>query len=103
MQQVAGLSQLAGDLMIVSPVVIDLGWGALKSAIVKQPAADRETQLPQYIAAFRHVEAGALDRARAALKPLATAAPLAPLVEAQLAKLSPLAKARGDRELGERS
>src|SRR5437660_9648909 len=33
-QQVAGLSQLAGELMLVKPVVIDLGWGALKSAIV---------------------------------------------------------------------
>ena len=31
-QQVAGLSQLAGEFMLVKPLVIDLGWGTLKSA-----------------------------------------------------------------------
>ena len=36
-QQVAGLSQLTGELMLVKPVVIDLGWGNLKSALVKLP------------------------------------------------------------------
>jgi hypothetical protein len=86
-QQVAGLSQIAGDLMTVNPLVIDLGWGALKSAIVKLPAADRDALLPQYLASFRSVEAGAVDRARAALKPIGTTASLAPLVDAQLAKL----------------
>src|SRR5581483_5718962 len=34
-QQVAGLSQLAGELMVVKPGVIDLGWGELKSALVQ--------------------------------------------------------------------
>jgi hypothetical protein len=29
-QQVAGLSQLAGEFMRVKPLVIDLGWGTLK-------------------------------------------------------------------------
>ena len=87
-QQVAGLSQLAGELMTVKPIVIDLGWGALKSAIVKLPAADRDRLLPQYLAAFRHVETGALDDARAALGPLAVLDTLKPLVDAQLAKLS---------------
>jgi hypothetical protein len=33
-QQVAGLSQLAGELMLANPSVIDLGWGKLKSALV---------------------------------------------------------------------
>ena len=33
-QQVAGLSQLAGEFMLVKPLVIDLGWGTLKSALV---------------------------------------------------------------------
>src|SRR5262249_57301197 len=33
-QQVAGLTQLAGELMSVKPLVIDLGWGTLKTAIV---------------------------------------------------------------------
>src|SRR5215831_17040768 len=36
-QQVTGLSQLAGELMLVRPLVIDLGWGRLKSALVKLP------------------------------------------------------------------
>ena len=39
-QQVAGLSQLAGELMLVKPIVIDLGWGDLKSALVKLPDSD---------------------------------------------------------------
>src|SRR5438552_18585373 len=30
-QHVAGLSQLAGEFMLVKPIVIDLGWGNLKS------------------------------------------------------------------------
>ena len=87
-QQVAGLSQLAGELMLVHPRVIDLGWGVLKSAIVKLPAAERDALLPQYVAAFRHVEAGALDKARAALAPLASTPALAPLVDARLAALA---------------
>ena len=33
MQQVAGLSQIAGEFMLVKPLVIDLGWGTLKSAL----------------------------------------------------------------------
>src|SRR5205807_631457 len=36
-QQVAGLSQLTGELMQVKPLVIDLGWGELKSALVNLP------------------------------------------------------------------
>ena len=36
-QQVAGLSQLAGEFMLVKPIVIDLGWGNLKSALVNLP------------------------------------------------------------------
>ena len=87
-QQVAGLSQIAGDLMTVTPVVIDLGWGALKSAIVKLPTGERDAPMRQYLAAFRDVEAGAHDRARAALAPLATTASLAPFVESQLKKLA---------------
>src|SRR6185436_6181960 len=39
-QQVAGLSQLAGEFMLVKPIVIDLGWGKLKSAI--NTAADSD-------------------------------------------------------------
>ncbi len=39
-QQVAGLSQVTGDLMMVKPVVIDLGWGELKSALVKLTQSD---------------------------------------------------------------
>ena len=79
-QQVAGLSQLAGEFMLVKPLVIDLGWGALKSALVKlqnsafvsprDAAVHRQTLVNQYVTTFRHVEAGALDRARSSLKEL---------------------------------
>jgi hypothetical protein len=80
-QQVAGLTQLTGELMEVKPRVIDLGWGTLKSALVKLPdsgflaphdaATHRRTLVDQYVSAFRHVEAGRLDEARSALKDLA--------------------------------
>jgi hypothetical protein len=79
-QQVAGLSQLAGELMLVKPLVIDLGWGTLKSALVKlqdsgfvaphEAATHRQTLMNQYVAAFKHVEAAALDEAKSALKDL---------------------------------
>src|SRR6059058_913022 len=61
-QQVAGLTQLAGEFMLVHPRVIDLGWGTLKSALVNLPdsgfvarpaAAHRAAMLKQYVAAFR--------------------------------------------------
>jgi hypothetical protein len=80
-QQVAGLTQLAGELMLVKPRVIDLGWGTLKSALVnlkdsgfaapRDAAAHRRTLVDQYVSAFRHVEAGALEEASVALKDLA--------------------------------
>jgi hypothetical protein len=107
-QQVAGLSQLAGELMRVDPLVIDLGWGALKSALVNLPdkafvaapeaAEQRRTLTNQYVAAFRHVEAGAREEAKRMLADLAAnaAALVAPdelgavrgLVEGQRAKLA---------------
>jgi hypothetical protein len=106
-QQVAGLSQIAGEFMLVKPLVIDLGWGALKSALVNLPdsafaaphdaAARRRTLVDQYVAAFRQVEAAALAAARSTLKDLAANASawivpgrrgaLAALVDGQLAKL----------------
>jgi hypothetical protein len=79
-QQVAGLSQLAGELMRVKPLVIDLGWGTLKSTLVNLPdtgfvapqeaAPHRQTLVSQYVAAFRQVEAGALDDAKSTLNGL---------------------------------
>ncbi|HEY7391265.1 MAG TPA: hypothetical protein VH640_22305, partial [Bryobacteraceae bacterium] len=79
-QQVAGLTQLAGEFMLVKPVVIDLGWGTLKSALVKlsdaafvEPHAaklERQALVNQYVAAFRHTETGALGDARTALSSL---------------------------------
>ncbi len=107
-QQVAGLSQLAGEFMLVTPLVIDLGWGALKSALVKlqdagfaapqEAAVHRQALLSQYVAAFRHVEAAALDKGRSALKNLAASissrivsdqqGALHALVDGQLAKLA---------------
>jgi len=80
-QQVAGLTQLAGELMLVEPLTIDLGWGTLKSALVKlkdasfvvrqEAAAQRKKLIEQYVATFRHAEAGALDAAKGALDGLA--------------------------------
>jgi hypothetical protein len=107
-QQVAGLTQIAGDMMRVRPGVIDLGWGSLKSALVKLKDADfaapgeapakRKALLDRYVAAFRAVEAGTAQAGDEALKRLAAdiAAAVAPdhraglatLVEAQRAKLT---------------
>jgi hypothetical protein len=79
-QQVAGLSQLTGEFMRVKPLVIDLGWGQLKSALANlhdsrfvsrhDAAAGRRALLDHYVAAFRHVEAGAHDKANGALTDL---------------------------------
>jgi hypothetical protein len=92
-QQVAGLSQLAGELMLVKPLTIDLGWGTLKSALVKlkdasfaaphEAAAKRKQLVDQYVATFRHVEAGALDAAKGALDRLAANVAAAVLPEQQ--------------------
>jgi hypothetical protein len=107
-QQVAGLSQLAGEFMLVKPLVIDLGWGTLKSALVNLPdtgfvapheaAARRQSLLNQYVAAFRHVEAAALGEASSTLEDLAAKisawvvseqqGTLSALVDGQRAKLS---------------
>jgi hypothetical protein len=106
-QQVAGLSQLAGELMQVEPLVIDLGWGKLKSALANLPdagfaaredaAAQRRMLLDQYVAAFRQVEAGARDAARSMLKELSASiatriageqhATVDALIDTQLGKL----------------
>jgi hypothetical protein len=107
-QQVAGLSQIAGDFMHVDPLVIDLGWGKLKSALVnledssfirpREAAADKGTLVKHYVSAFRHVEAAALEKSKNALNDLAAniSASVVPdhrgklraLVDAQLAKLA---------------
>jgi hypothetical protein len=87
-QQVAGLTQLAGEFMLVHPRVIDLGWGTLKSAILKLPETNRHAVLDQYVAAFRHVERGALGEAKSVLKGLAATTALKTLVDEQLAKLA---------------
>jgi hypothetical protein len=107
-QQVAGLSQLAGEFMLVKPLVIDLGWGTLKSALVNlqdsgfvaphEATAHRQTLVKQYVAAFRHVEAAALDEAKSALHDLAAnisawvgtdqRGALSALADGQLAKLA---------------
>ena len=106
-QQVAGLSQLAGELMLVNPRVIDLGWGTLKTSLVnlkdsgfaapREAAAHRQALVGQYVAAFRQVEAGALDKAASGLKDLLASvatrvatdqhAAIRTLVDAQLARL----------------
>ena len=106
-QQVAGLSQVTGDLMTVKPLVIDLGWGELKSAIVKltqtdfvapQNAADHmQALVDQYVAVFRKVEAASNAEARTLLKDLGAnvsrrivsdkQAAVNKLIDGQLAKL----------------
>jgi hypothetical protein len=107
-QQVAGLSQLVGEFMLVKPLVIDLGWGTLKSAVVNlrdsafvaphEATAHRQTLLNQYVAAFRQVEATALDEAKSSLHDFAAnvsawvatdqQGALSALVDGQLAKLA---------------
>jgi hypothetical protein len=108
LQQISGLSQLAGELSMVKPIVIDLGWGDLKSAIVKLPessfaspqdaAAQRQKLVDQYVAAFRKVEVGSLDDAKTVLKSLSAnlstalapdkSASLRSLVDGQISKLA---------------
>jgi len=108
MQQISGLSQLAGELMLVKPIVIDLGWGDLKSALIKLPdsgfispqsaATQRQKLVDQYTAAFRKVEVAANDEAKTTLKNLAAnvsawvvtdkQAGLTTLVDGQISKLS---------------
>ena len=107
-QQVAGLSQIAGDFMHVSPRVIDLGWGTLKSALVTlkdssfvaphDAQGSRRSLMDQYTAAFRYTEAAAFDQAQIALKELEAdisarvvpdqQGPLASLIHEQRGKLA---------------
>lgn len=108
MQQIGGLSQLAGELSLVKPIVIDLGWGELKSALIKIPDSDfisrqdaatrRQKLVDQYVAAFRKVEVASNVEARNTLKTLAgnistwvapdKQATLNELVDGQISKLS---------------
>src|SRR5262249_38515869 len=76
--QVAGLSQIVGEFMQIRPLVIDLGWGELKTALVTLRDADfvaagdaaayRQQLVSQYVDAFRKVEAARHQPARSALK-----------------------------------
>jgi hypothetical protein len=107
-EQVAGLSQLAGELMLVKPIVIDLGWGELKSALINLPesafvrhqeaATQRHTLVDQYVAAFRKVEVAANGDSKGTLKALGDnisnwvmpekQEELRKLLDAQISKLS---------------
>ena len=107
-QQVAGLTQLSGELMLIKPIVIDLGWGELKSALINLPdsafirregaGTQKHKFVEQYVAAFRKVEAAAYEDARSALKGLAAdisvsvvpdkRTALNALVDGQISKLS---------------
>ena len=107
-QQVTGLAQLASEFMVVRPLVIDLGWGELKSALVNLPdsgfvrhhdaAARRRALVALYVAAFTKVEAAAHGDAKGLLKDLAAnvsnwvvpdkQAALTALVDSQISKLS---------------
>jgi hypothetical protein len=107
-QQVAGLTQIAGDMMHVDPKVIDLGWGRMKSAILNlkdssfttpaDAAAHRQRLIAQFIDAFRQVERGAVSKGAEGLKALSAsaasqiergaAAELAALVDEQRGRLA---------------
>ena len=107
-QQVAGLSQLAGELMLVKPVLIDLGWGKIKSALINLPdssfaarqnvGTQRQTLVNQYVAAFKKVEVEAYNEAGSMMRSLAAdvsawvvtdkRAALTAFVESQISKLS---------------
>ena len=93
--------------MLVRPLISDLGWGKLRSALANLPnvsfAASRDAGqmrkllLDQYVGAVRQVERGAADAAKSALKELAASVAshvateqqraVASLVEGQRAKL----------------
>jgi len=105
--QVAGLTQIAGDLMRVDPDVIDLSWGELKSAIANlddkvflKPDSSRDQRqalLEHYVSVFRAVESGNRNGTQSALKSLAAGLPatISPdardkvslLIDKQLAKI----------------
>jgi hypothetical protein len=105
---VAGLSQITADFMRIRPLVIDLGWGRLRSALMNlrdsgfvaphDASAHRQALVDQYLATFRQVEAGAVDKAKGTFKDLAATisktvvtdqqGALATLVDGQLAKLA---------------
>ena len=63
--------------MQVKPIVIDLGWGELKSALANLPdsafskpenaATEKKALIEQYVAAFREVETGAYRDAKSTL------------------------------------
>jgi hypothetical protein len=92
-QQVAGLTQMTGEFMHVKPIVIDLGWGDIKSALLNvaeksfvKPAeakASRQALMDRYVAMFRNVERGAYKDASTALADLGTAVSTAVAPDAQ--------------------
>ena len=108
MQQVAGLTQIAGELMqrqaaghrsrLGRPQV---GARHLKDTAFVAPheaTTQRQALVNQYVAAFRHVEVGTLDKAASGLRYLASSLStrvisdeqpaIKKLLDAQLAKLA---------------
>jgi hypothetical protein len=92
-QQVAGLTQLAGEFMRVAPLVIDLGWGELKSALTRvkdagftspgDAAKARTALVAEYVEAFRRVEKDDRAGARGTLKDLQARLPTVLTPDAQ--------------------
>ncbi len=89
-QQIAGMSQVIGNLMTVDPIVVDLGWGPIRaglqcqiSAICSTPPtgflpdsrfvnpatapATRQTLVNEYIAMTELLEQGQYNHVKAAL------------------------------------
>jgi hypothetical protein len=105
--QVLGMSQIVGELMLVKPVVIDLGWGNLHAMLANLNGdlfvtpvkwANRKAAFfDTYARVFSQVESGDLSSARAGLEALksellsevtpAEAMPLIVVIDEQIAKL----------------
>jgi hypothetical protein len=93
-QQVAGMSQVIGNLMVVDPIVLDLGWGPIRAGLQCQLAAicsttpstgflsdskfinpstataDRQLLVNEYLAMTDLLEAGQYNHVKAALAQL---------------------------------
>ena len=95
-QQVAGMSQVIGNLMVVDPIVLDLGWGPIRAGLQCQiaaicsttpatgflpdsrfvnpatAAANRQLLVNEYLAMTDLLEQGMYNHVRAALVQLQT-------------------------------
>jgi hypothetical protein len=105
--QVAGMAQIIGELMLVEPIVIDLGWGSMHATInnlaetafndAAKAGGQKAALLNLYALMFEEVELGDLSTAKVKLQTMKTnvtaqiktanATALLTLIDAQIAKL----------------